>query len=78
MDFESIDELEAGGIEPRNPDLEVVLKQALTRLGQQGLASCLVLLCRHPSLVRLVEAWPKLSTDQKRLLLTVINERGDQ
>jgi hypothetical protein len=33
-----------------------------------SLVSCLVLLCRHPSLVRLVEAWPRLSSDQKQQL----------
>jgi hypothetical protein len=47
-------EMEAGGIEPRNPDLEASLQQVLARLGEDGLASCLAALCRHPLLAQIV------------------------
>jgi hypothetical protein len=47
-------------------------------LGDPSLVSCLVLLCRHPSLVRLVEAWPQLTADQKRQILAAAKAVGPQ
>jgi hypothetical protein len=69
--------MEAGGIEPRNLDLQVLLQQALARVGWEGLASCLVLLCSDEGLAHLVEAWPHLSTSRKRLILEALGECRD-
>lgn len=66
--------MEAGGIEPRTLELETALKQALTHLGKEGLVSCLVLLCQHPSIVRLVEAWAHIPDHCKRHILRAVNE----
>jgi hypothetical protein len=76
-DEEKHGKLEAGGIEPRTQELEVALKQALTRLGEKGLVSCLVLLALHPCLVRIVEAWPRLSPIQRRQVLSDVVASSD-
>ncbi|MGB2985058.1 MAG: hypothetical protein WBE26_04170 [Phycisphaerae bacterium] len=70
--------MEAGGIEPRNLDLQVQLGQALTRVGKEGLASCLALLCSDQDLAHIVEAWPRLRADSKRLILGAVDESGTQ
>ena len=57
-------------------DLEVLLKEALTRLGQQGLASCLVLLCSDQDLALVVEVWPGLPASCKRIILEMVDEGG--
>ena len=41
-------------------------------LEDSSLVSCLVSLCRHPSLLRLLEAWPKLSAEQKQQIHSVV------
>jgi len=69
--------VEEGGIEPRNLDLQVLLRQALARMGNEGLASCLVLLCSDEGLAQLVEAWPHLSASRKRLILEAMGECRD-
>ena len=70
--------LEVGGIESRDLDLQVLLRQALTRVGEDGLASCLVSLCRNQDLVNIVEAWSDLPPSRKRLILDAVGERGAQ
>ena len=69
--------MEAGGIEPRNMDLQVLLRQALTRVGKKGLVSFLVLLCSDDGLAQLVEAWAHLSASRKRLILEALGECRD-
>jgi hypothetical protein len=76
-DEEKHGKLEAGGIEPRTQELEVALKQALTRLSEKGLVSCLVLLALHPCLVRIVEAWPRLSPIQRMQILSDVVASSD-
>jgi hypothetical protein len=71
-------QLEAGGIEPRTLDLQVLLGQALARIGNEGLASCLVLLCSDQDIALVVEAWPRLPASCKRLILDAVGERGTQ
>ncbi|MGB2985180.1 MAG: hypothetical protein WBE26_04800 [Phycisphaerae bacterium] len=68
--------VEAGGIEPRTLDLQVLLGQALTRVGKEGLVSCLALLCSDEDLAFVVEAWRKLSASRKRLILDAVEEGG--
>ena len=68
--------MEAGGIEPRYLDLQVLLQQALTCIGKDGLAFCLVSLCSDEDLAHVVEAWPGLPTSCKRLILDTVGERG--
>ena len=70
--------LEAGGIEPRDLDLQVLLQQALARVGHEGLVSCLALLCSDQDLVNIVEAWSDLPPSRKRLILDAVGERGAQ
>ncbi len=70
--------MEAGGIEPRTRDLQVLLRQALTRVGEEGLASCLASLCSDEDLALVVEAWPGLPASCKRLMLDAVSERGAQ
>jgi len=70
--------VEAGGIEPRTTDLQALLGQALTRVGKEGLASCLALLCSDQDLAHIVEAWPRLRADSKRLILGAVDESGAQ
>ncbi len=70
--------MEAGGIEPRTLDLQVLLRQALTRIGEEGLASCLALLCSDQDLALVVEAWSRLSASRKRLILEAIDDGGGQ
>jgi len=65
--------LEAGGIEPRNLDLQVLLRQTLTRLGHEGLASCLALLCSDQDIALVVEAWPGLPASCKRHILEQVD-----
>ncbi len=62
-----------GGIEPRTLDLQVLLRQALARVGQEGLASCLALFCSDQDLVHVVEAWPRLPASCKRLILDAVS-----
>lgn len=69
---------EAGGIEPRTLDLQVLLRQALTRVGQEGLASCLVSLCTDEHLAHVIEAWSGLPASSKQLILDAVGERGGQ
>ena len=69
--------MEAGGIEPRNLDLQVLLRQALARVGQEGLVSCLVLLCSDGGFAQLVEAWPHLPASRKWLILEALSECRD-
>jgi hypothetical protein len=69
--------MEAGGIEPRDLDLQVLLRQALACVGHEGLVSCLVLLCSDEGLTQLVEAWPHLSASRKRLILEALGECRD-
>lgn len=71
-------ELEAGGIEPRNLDLQVLLRQALARMGNEGLVSCLVLLCSGQDVALVVEAWPGLSSSCKQLILDAVIEGGGE
>jgi len=66
----------AGGIEPRTPDLQVLWRQALTCIGEDGLASCLVLLCSDQGLAKVVEAWPQLSAPCKRIVLEALSDGG--
>ncbi len=68
--------MEAGGIEPRNLNLQVLLRQALTCIGNDGLASCLALLCSDQDLVLVIEAWPRLPAPCKRIILDAVGERG--
>ena len=63
---------EAGGIEPRDPDLEALLRQALTRLGEDGLASCLAAICGEPIPADVVQAWSGLPDVVKRHILDVV------
>jgi len=64
--------VEAGGIESRAVDLQVALRQALTHLGKDCLASCLVSICSDEGLSQLVEAWLRLSAYRKRLILEAL------
>jgi hypothetical protein len=68
--------LEAGGIEPRTLDLQVLLRQALARVGQEGLASCLALLCSELDFALVVEACPGLPACCRRLILDAVDEGG--
>ena len=68
--------LEAGGIEPRTMDLQVLLRQTLTRLGHEGLASCLALLCSDEDLLHVVEVWSRLPVSRKRIILVQVNGLG--
>jgi len=70
--------MEAGGIEPRNLDLQTLLRQAVTRVGEEGLASCLVSLCSDEDLVRVVEGWSGLPPSRKRIILEVVDGGGAQ
>ena len=70
--------MEAGGIEPLTQDLQVLLRQALARVGHEGLASCLALFCSDQDLAVVVEAWPGLPAPCKRLILEQVNGPGAQ
>ena len=70
--------MEAGGIEPRIPDLQVLVRQALARVGKEGLASCLASLCSDEDLAHVVEAWSGLPASCKQLILDAVGERDAQ
>jgi hypothetical protein len=66
--------LEAGGIEPRDPDPEVVLRQALARLGDDGLASCLAAICSEPDLANMILAWFGLPERFRYFILNAVQK----
>jgi hypothetical protein len=56
----------------------MLLRQALTCIGEEGLASCLALLCSDQDLVLVVKAWPGLPASCKRLILGAVDGGGAQ
>ena len=72
--YSSLWKLEARGIEPRTLDLQALFRQALTHIGEEGLA----LLCSDECLAVVVEAWSGLPASRKRHVVDAVSDRGAQ